>query len=28
MGTGDYAGCIPAGGNITVKLNSAAQIQT
>lgn len=27
MGTGDYAGCIPAGGNITVKLNSAAQIQ-
>jgi hypothetical protein len=28
MGTGDYAGCIPNGGNITVKLNSAAQIQT
>jgi hypothetical protein len=28
MGTGDYAGCIPSGGNITVKLNSAAQIQT
>ena len=27
MGTGDYAGCIPSGGNITVKLNSAAQIQ-
>ena len=27
MGTGDYAGCIPVGGNITVKLNSAAQIQ-
>ena len=27
MGTGDYAGCIPAGGNITVRLNSAAQIQ-
>ena len=27
MGTGDYAGCIPNGGNITVKLNSAAQIQ-
>lgn len=28
MGTGDYAGCIPNGGNITIKLNSAAQIQT
>ncbi len=28
MGTGDYAGCIPAGGNITVRLNSPAQIQT
>jgi hypothetical protein len=27
MGTGDYAGCIPAGGAITVRLNSAAQIQ-
>jgi hypothetical protein len=27
MGTGDYAGCIPSGGNITVRLNSAAQIQ-
>ena len=27
MGTGDYAGCIPAGGNITVRLNSPAQIQ-
>jgi hypothetical protein len=27
MGTGDYAGCIPLGGNITVRLNSAAQIQ-
>jgi hypothetical protein len=27
MGTADYAGCIPAGGNITVRLNSAAQIQ-
>jgi YMGG-like Gly-zipper len=27
MGTGDYAGCIPAGGNITVRLNQAAQIQ-
>lgn len=27
MGTGDYAGCIPSGGNITVKLNSPAQIQ-
>ncbi len=28
MGTGDYAGCIPNGGNITIKLNSPAQIQT
>jgi hypothetical protein len=27
MGTGDYAGCIPAGGSITVRLNSPAQIQ-
>jgi hypothetical protein len=27
MGTGDYAGCIPTGGNITVRLNSPAQIQ-
>jgi hypothetical protein len=27
MGTGDYAGCIPQGGNITVRLNSPAQIQ-
>ena len=27
MGTGDYAGCIPSGGNITVRLNSPAQIQ-
>jgi hypothetical protein len=27
MGTGDYAGCIPVGGNITVRLNQAAQIQ-
>jgi hypothetical protein len=27
MGTGDYAGCIPLGGNITVRLNSPAQIQ-
>jgi glycine zipper 2TM protein len=27
MGTGDHAGCIPTGGNITVRLNSAAQIQ-
>lgn len=27
MGTGDYAGCIPAGGAITVRLNSPAQIQ-
>jgi hypothetical protein len=27
MGTGDYAGCIPSGGNITVRLNKAAQIQ-
>jgi hypothetical protein len=27
MGTGDYAGCIPSGGNITVRLNQAAQIQ-
>ena len=27
MGTGDYAGCIPLNGNITVRLNSAAQIQ-
>ena len=27
MGTGDYAGCIPNGGNITVRLNSPAQIQ-
>lgn len=27
MGTGDHAGCIPAGGNITVRLNSAAQVQ-
>ncbi|MDQ4079475.1 MAG: hypothetical protein M3125_01850 [Gemmatimonadota bacterium] len=28
MGTGDYAGCIPDGGNITIRLNSPAQIQT
>ena len=27
MGTGDYAGCIPSGGNITVRLNSPATIQ-
>jgi hypothetical protein len=27
MGTGNYAGCIPAGGAITVRLNSPAQIQ-
>lgn len=27
MGTGDYAGCIPDGGNITIRLNSPAQIQ-
>ncbi|HET7584143.1 MAG TPA: hypothetical protein VFK13_04505 [Gemmatimonadaceae bacterium] len=27
MGTGDYAGCLPEGGNITVKLNTPAQIQ-
>jgi hypothetical protein len=27
MGTGDYAGCIPEGGNITIRLNSPAQIQ-
>jgi hypothetical protein len=27
MGTGDYAGCIPNGGNITVRLNTPAQIQ-
>jgi hypothetical protein len=27
MGTGNYAGCIPTGGNITVRLNSPAQIQ-
>ncbi len=27
MGTGDYAGCVPEGGTITVKLNSPAQIQ-
>jgi hypothetical protein len=27
MGTGDYAGCIPSGGNITVRLNAPAQIQ-
>jgi hypothetical protein len=27
MGTGDYAGCIPAGGNITIRLNSPAQLQ-
>lgn len=27
MGTGDYAGCIPNGGNITIRLNSPAQIQ-
>jgi hypothetical protein len=28
MGTGDYAGCVKDGGTITVRLNSAAQIQT
>ena len=27
MGTGDYAGCIPLNGAITVRLNSPAQIQ-
>jgi hypothetical protein len=27
MGTGDYAGCIPSGGTITVRLNQPAQIQ-
>ncbi|MGQ0715072.1 MAG: hypothetical protein ACT4PJ_15335 [Gemmatimonadaceae bacterium] len=27
MGTGDYAGCIPSGGNITIRLNAPAQIQ-
>ena len=27
MGTGDYAGCIPLNGVITVRLNSPAQIQ-
>jgi hypothetical protein len=27
MGTGDFAGCIPDGGNITIRLNSPAQIQ-
>ena len=27
MGTGDYAGCIPDGGAITIRLNSPAQIQ-
>jgi hypothetical protein len=27
MGTGNYAGCIPTGGTITVRLNSPAQIQ-
>jgi hypothetical protein len=27
MGTGNFAGCIPTGGNITVRLNSPAQIQ-
>jgi hypothetical protein len=27
MGTGDYAGCVRDGGNITVRLNSPARIQ-
>jgi hypothetical protein len=27
MGTGDYAGCVKDGGNITIRLNSPAQIQ-
>ena len=27
MGTGNYAGCVRDGGNITVRLNSPAQIQ-
>ena len=26
MGTGDHAGCIPSGGTIAIKLNSAAQV--
>jgi outer membrane lipoprotein SlyB len=27
MGTADYEGCVPAGGNIRIKLNSPATIQ-
>lgn len=27
MGTGDYEGCVPVGGRIAIRLNSAAQIQ-
>ncbi len=28
MGTADYDGCVPVGGNIKIHLNSAAQIQS